>query len=506
MARKFHLVVDFSHLLPGGANGGVKPFFFELLSWLSRQDEFPLRITYLTHSASHQDVRALATEDSTLVCVRHDAAHPLGALFARNDSERSIKSVPAGYIHSIQADALYCPFGPIEFASPGIPTISFVADLLHRDYPFSLPDEEIAHRERVFASIAEFSDLIQCNSKHVMERMSVEYGVAAERMFYTYNAIHKRLPLVSRLDAPLSAVPYFLYPANTWAHKNHETLLAAFCKYCIEAGSSAWDLALTGHEDIRMQELRGLAKALGIGNKVQFLGHVPNSQFAKVWSGAGALVFPSLHEGFGIPPLEAMHFGVPIICSGEGSLPEVVADAALIVDCRSPEELATAMAQVASSGELRGEIVAKGRKRLTMFALENEARKLLGAIQATQSVRPRLSHQGIFIDGWTGPRAFFAMPSDGKLWRISISCRPIPVNRRLRVYRGAFPFGGYSVEKAKVTEVSIDMIADGSPLVLEVPDAGAIAAPDERILGVHVEKISAICQGEDTQTLWPPLS
>jgi glycosyltransferase involved in cell wall biosynthesis len=179
----------------------------------------------------------------------------------------------------------------------------------------------------------------------------------------------------SPTDKPGSEL-FFFYPANFWPHKNHEILLVAYQIYRHQAGSEAWDLVLTGSSDSRSDSIQQLAINLGIREHVIFKGHLPEKEFGRLFTKASALVFPSLYEGFGIPLVEAMRMGVPVLSSDIGSLREVVGDAALLVDPRKPLELAEAMRQVASSEELRTDLRTRGLKRAKAFSLEMEAGRL----------------------------------------------------------------------------------------------------------------------------------
>jgi glycosyltransferase involved in cell wall biosynthesis len=169
---------------------------------------------------------------------------------------------------------------------------------------------------------------------------------------------------------------YFFYPANSWPHKNHEALFEAFRRYRAVGPYPAWSLVLTGHPDERMRWLAERAAALGLEGSVRFLGHLSEREFADVWRGAGALVYPSLHEGFGIPLLEAMAFGVPIVAANTTSLPEVGGDACVYVDPRNETAIAAALAEIATNESLRADLTRRGRQRLQAFSLKREAGKL----------------------------------------------------------------------------------------------------------------------------------
>jgi glycosyltransferase involved in cell wall biosynthesis len=101
---------------------------------------------------------------------------------------------------------------------------------------------------------------------------------------------------------------------------------------------------------------------------VRFLGFVPDATLAVLYRLASVFVFPSLYEGFGLPPLEAMAAGTPVITSNVSSLPEVVGDAALLIDPMDPAAIARAMARVLGDPRLREDLVRRGRERVKAFS------------------------------------------------------------------------------------------------------------------------------------------
>ena len=117
------------------------------------------------------------------------------------------------------------------------------------------------------------------------------------------------------------------------------------------------------------------AKSVGLGGRVHHLGYVEASDVPGLYRGAVAMVFPSLYEGFGAPPLEAMACGCPVASSTRGSLAEVVGDAALHLDPESVEEIADAIARVATDDRLRERLRELGLERARTFTWERAARR-----------------------------------------------------------------------------------------------------------------------------------
>lgn len=506
------VAVDLSLLRPGGENGGIKPFLFETLLWLGRQERVPLRFSYLTCARTHAEVRdTLARVHDEVVCVRDDGG-PLPRGDEHAPRERRCVPPPPDLLWQLGAQVLYCPFGPVDLAQPGVGTISTIVDVLHRDFPYSLDDHHNADRERAFKQILGVADRLQCISHHVVSRMRAHYGVPPERLFTVYIAIHQRFAALSASNghaarptgeaaAPKPA-PFFFYPANSWKHKNHETLLLAYGIYhaaAVAKGQTPWPLLLTGHEDERWLELRALAGTLGLrqDEAVRFRGYVAPREFGRLWETAGALVFPSLHEGFGIPLLEAMQHDLPVLASGEGSLSEVGADACLYADARRPEALAEGMTRLATDATLRARLVAAGRRRLRDFSLDRESGHLLDAIvELSQSARPYRPHiRGIFPDGWTEGSALLALPgspADAPVsGTLTLRFHPMPAPRRLRLRAGRFAaLGSFDLPPDRVDHaISVDFRPRGEALFLEVPDAANLNPADARVHGVCLRSV-----------------
>jgi len=480
------MVVDLSIMPPGGESGGVKPFVVEYLRQLAALEGDRLALIFLTGSASHAEVRLLARAQDELVCVRHTTHEPVDPVGNWRNGERLLSVPPLDLLLQLEADLFYSPLGLPQFACPGIPTISTIVDVLHRDYPSTLTPQLNTVREDLFRDLVKICDRFQCISQYSAGRLHEHFAVPLTQTFCSHIPIHHRLEsTVAGMQPPLVSAPYFLYPANSWKHKNHETLLVAYHHYRAHNNTGTWDLVLTGHDDERMREVLLMAENLGIRQHVHFFGHLPDREFTGVWRHAGALVFPSLHEGFGIPLVEAMHFGIPIVSSTAGSLPEVAGNAALFVDARDPVALASEMGRMSSNEKLRAELIVRGRKRLLEFSLADEIAEFQEAVFATASRRfLRLWTKGLHPDGWIEGLAVLGLPAvDGPL-RINLRFGPNPVARRLRIYIGLTAYGGFDVRARTACEVELETDSAHRSLVLEIPDARNLSPDDHRSHGI----------------------
>ena len=169
---------------------------------------------------------------------------------------------------------------------------------------------------------------------------------------------------------------FVLYAGNIKPHKNLERLIAAFGRLKERPGHDDVKLLIIGDEINKYAGLRRSVEAAGVRQDVRFFGFVPLRTLAALYRLASAFAFPSLYEGFGLPPLEAMACGTPVVTSRLSSLPEVVGDAALLVDPYSVDEIADALERVLGDDALRADLVARGRERVSHFSWDRSVRKV----------------------------------------------------------------------------------------------------------------------------------
>ena len=164
--------------------------------------------------------------------------------------------------------------------------------------------------------------------------------------------------------------PYLLYVGSRKPHKNLPRLLQA---YALSGIASELPLVMSGMQD---QKTLAEIRRLELTRHVIFLPLDSTEQLAEAYRGATAFLFPSLYEGFGLPPLEAMASGVPVLTSNVCSLPEVVGEAAILVDPVEVESIAQGMRQIATDSGLREQLSAKGLRRSQQFSWEETASRV----------------------------------------------------------------------------------------------------------------------------------
>ena len=169
--------------------------------------------------------------------------------------------------------------------------------------------------------------------------------------------------------------PFILYAGNIKPHKNVDRLIEAF-SILRRRGVEDVKLLIIGDEISKYPNLRRLVHRFQLHQHVRFLGFVPDATLAVLYRLASVFVFPSLYEGFGLPPLEAMAAGAPVITSNVSSLPEVVGDAALLIDPMDAGAIADAMARVLGDAALRADLVRRGHERVKAFSWERSVARI----------------------------------------------------------------------------------------------------------------------------------
>ena len=169
---------------------------------------------------------------------------------------------------------------------------------------------------------------------------------------------------------------YFLYLGTIEPRKNLERLISAYGALVKKLGDRSPKLVLAGGKGWLYDGIFARVERLGLADKVIFTKYVPSEDMNPLMCGALAFVFPSLYEGFGMPPLEAMACGVPVLASGEASLPEVTGDCAVICDAYSVKSIAQGLYRLYSDENLRKELSLRGPERARKFTWERSAEML----------------------------------------------------------------------------------------------------------------------------------
>ena len=210
---------------------------------------------------------------------------------------------------------------------------------------------------------------IICDSTATAQDITHFYNIPASKItpvLLAYNAEHFRVLNLPNEEREENYCPYFLYIGRHDPYKNLHRLIEAFAAL---PNYRDYELWITGPTDKRYTPLLAAqAEQLGITAQVKFLNYVPYEQLPIIINQAIALVFPSLWEGFGLPVLEAMACGTPVITSNLSSLPEAAGDAALLINPYQTAEITEAMQAVATDSELRSHLSILGLARASQFS------------------------------------------------------------------------------------------------------------------------------------------
>ncbi|MCM8800411.1 MAG: glycosyltransferase family 4 protein [Candidatus Omnitrophica bacterium] len=196
-----------------------------------------------------------------------------------------------------------------------------------------------------------------------------------ERRFYKMDNLDKKVLSKYGIDES-----FILYTGNFRPHKNVKTLIEAY--YRLPGNlKDKFKLVLVGRKDRDQQNLIRLVGNLGLKDKVIFTGYVNDEELGFIYNSASIFVFPSLYEGFGLPVLEAMACGLPVIAFNVSALSEVVGDSGILLNSYSSEALRRAMEEVLSDEELRKDLIQRALNRARQFSTEKMSQDLLAILK-----------------------------------------------------------------------------------------------------------------------------
>jgi glycosyltransferase involved in cell wall biosynthesis len=175
---------------------------------------------------------------------------------------------------------------------------------------------------------------------------------------------------------------YILFVGTLQPRKNIDGLVEAFAQLCHDDGFYH-DLVIAGGAGWKSEGLKGHIKSLGLEGRVHFTGYVDENDLPALYNLAAVFAFPSLYEGFGLPVLEAMACGVPVVTSNTSSIPEVAGDAAVLVDPHSADAIADGLRKVLTDPVLKKTCVEKGIERAKLFTWEQSATETLAVLRQT---------------------------------------------------------------------------------------------------------------------------
>jgi glycosyltransferase involved in cell wall biosynthesis len=261
-----------------------------------------------------------------------------------------------------------------------LPSIYVPHDLQHVHLPGLFRPTERKHRDVSYRQFCADARAVVALTRWGKQDLVRSFGLRPDGIFVVgWPSVLDHYPAPS--DADLEAVrarlgvadAFALYPAQTFAHKNHRTLIDAIA-ILRDQHALRVNLVCTGHRTERCGHLIRHARALGLSEQVRFLGFVEPLELASLYRLARLLVFPSLFEGYGMPVREAFAVGLPVACSNASCLPEVSAYAAVLFDPSRPEKIAEAVRRAWTDDELRAALVERGHAHVRRSSWQGAAR------------------------------------------------------------------------------------------------------------------------------------
>lgn len=283
----------------------------------------------------------------------------------------------------VRADLLHEP----HYVLPALTrcrTVVTIHDCIHLRFPQYLPNRSAAvYAHTMIRLAARKADRIVTVSDASKRDILHYTGVAEDKIVVIQNGLDARFALaptdeeVERVQQRFQLThPFLLYVGNIKPHKNLERLIAAFASMR-EDGPPGLKLVVVGDETSRHPGVRQAVHRHRLDKHVRFLGFQPAATLVVFYRLARAFVFPSLYEGFGLPPLEAMANGAPVVTSNVSSMPEVTGDAAVLVDPYDVAAIAAGIRRTVTDEALRQDLIARGRARARQFSWARAAAETL---------------------------------------------------------------------------------------------------------------------------------
>jgi glycosyltransferase involved in cell wall biosynthesis len=276
-----------------------------------------------------------------------------------------------------RADLFHGTLNVVPLACP-VPSVVTIHDLAFIRFPYTFRSYNRTYLDLATRVSVRRATRILAVSEHTRREVVGLLGVPAERVVVTPNAarVHFRPPAAEALAAfrTRHSLPeqFVLYVGTLEPRKNLTTLLDAYAQI---ARQSAVPLLVGGGKGWMYDAVFARLEALGLRDRVHFVGYLDEEELPLWYAAARLFVFPSLYEGFGMPPLEAMACGTPVVTSNSSSLPEVVGDAGLMVAPMDVDALADAIMRLLSDEALHADLRERGLRRAQQFAWHTTAER-----------------------------------------------------------------------------------------------------------------------------------
>ncbi|MDW8396007.1 MAG: glycosyltransferase family 1 protein [Anaerolineae bacterium] len=282
----------------------------------------------------------------------------------------------------------------------GTRSVLTVHDLSFERDPESAPPRLLPFLRRIVPDSVRRATHVIADSAATARDLETLYGTPAHKISVVYSGVDQRfspyrdtLYMQRRRSYVLRRYgigdqPFVLTVGTLQRRKNHLRLVQAFARVCHSWRCPEVQLVIAGGKGWLYDEVLEAVHQLGLRERVRFVGYVEDDDLPHLYRAASVFAFPSLYEGFGLPPLEAMASGVPVVASNVSSLPEVVGDAGALVDPLDVSALAEALEQALCDEAWRARCMARGLERAAHFTWQRAAEQVLGLYESVLSQNP----------------------------------------------------------------------------------------------------------------------
>jgi glycosyltransferase involved in cell wall biosynthesis len=333
--------------------GGISRYFVELASRI--------------HQYAGAEVRVISPLYRSKFLVEKSTAIPVFGIHCAGDFRGATRVIRR--LDSASSRLLSATFRPDivhetyysrnRTSSASTKTVVTVYDTIEELFPeyFPMSKKTVEIRKSVYSRV----DHVICISENTRKDLIKIYGVNQEKV----SVVHLASSIVAPIESSVAiGGPFFLYVGDRGGYKNFSGLLAAFAESFLY---KTHKLVCFGGGPLKATEQTRMSQ-LGIpSGQVLFVGG-DDTLLASYYATADAFIYPSLYEGFGIPLLEAMQCGCPVLCSNNSSIPEVAGDAAIYFDATDPKDISDAMKKVVQTSEERNRLITRGKLRVKQFS------------------------------------------------------------------------------------------------------------------------------------------
>ena len=281
-----------------------------------------------------------------------------------------------------QLDLFHSPDFVLPPVSGNIPTLLTVHDLSFIHYPENYPESLVNYLNKAVPWSVQRATHVLADSQATKRDLEQIWNVATDKITVLYSGVNGRFQPITdqtrqqtvREKYGLGQRPLLLSVGTVQPRKNYQMLIRAFAQV---ADDLPHNLVIAGGKGWLYDDMLAEIERQGIDGRVYFIGFVDDDDLPTLYSIASAFAFPSIYEGFGLPLLEAMACGVPVLTSNASCLPEVAGKATIQIDPRDESGWAQAISQILTDMDLRTKLVADGFRQARQFSWQKSAQQLL---------------------------------------------------------------------------------------------------------------------------------